>query len=112
MNTLKEAIDNRIANLKSTVVKSDDYDYLSEFNADISSLVKVSVYDILLIYYLIRENNDLEIAKSFVSLFVVGKINCEQCNALLSFVNYHIPEEILNAKPKVQLAFAKDFLKK
>ena len=56
--------------------------------------------------------SDLEIAKSFVSLFVVGKIDCEQCNALLSFVNHHIPVEILNAKPKAQLAFAKDFLKK
>lgn len=55
--------------------------------------------------------SDLDIAKSFVNLFVLGKINCEQCNALLSFVDYHIPEEILKSNPNVQLAFAKDFLK-
>ena len=56
--------------------------------------------------------SDLDIAKSFVNLFIDGKVNCEQCNALLSFVNYHISEEILRANPRAQLAFAKDFLKK
>lgn len=56
--------------------------------------------------------SDLEIAKSFVNLFVLGKVNCEQCNALLSFVDYHIPNEIIKASPKAQIAFAKDFLKK
>lgn len=56
--------------------------------------------------------SDLEIAKSFINLFALGKVNCEQCNALLSFVNYNIPNEILQASLRAQMAFAKDFLKK
>ena len=50
------------------------------------------------------------IAKCFVNLFVEGKIDIEQCDAMLSFIGYGIPEEVKKASKKTQLEVAKQLL--
>ena len=47
------------------------------------------------------------IAKCFVNLFIEDKINIEQCDAMLSFLGYHIPDEVKAASPKTQKKIAK-----
>ena len=54
--------------------------------------------------------SDELIAKSFVNLFVEGKIDIEQCDAMLSFIGYRIPEEVKKASKKTQLEVAKHLL--
>ena len=54
--------------------------------------------------------NDEMIAKCFVNLFVEGKIDIEQCDAMLSFIGYGIPEEVKKASKKTQLEVAKQLL--
>lgn len=54
--------------------------------------------------------SDKQIAKSFTSLFVTGKISIEVCAALLGYVGYHIPEEVLVASHETQIELAKKIL--
>lgn len=54
--------------------------------------------------------SDKQIAKSFVNLFVTGKITIEGCNGLLNVLGYSIPEEVLSASYETQLVVAKQML--
>jgi len=55
---------------------------------------------------------DKDIARSFVNLFVTDKITIEQCNAMISLLGFHMPEEIMNATADLQKRYLIEFLNK
>ena len=48
-------------------------------------------------------NSEEEIAGSFYLMFVDGKINVEQLDALVNLLGYHLTEEFKNMSPEDQM---------